>query len=91
MAQRERLVNGLLDYNKHIGNTQKALDHIDKLKDPRACVVIGGQQSGVLTGPLYSIHKAVTILQLAKQKEQELGIPVIPVYWIAREITIMMK
>ena len=85
MAHREKLVNGLLDYNKHIGNSQKALNEIEKLKDSRSSVVIGGQQAGILTGPLYSIHKAVTILQLARQKEQELGIPVIPVYWIAGE------
>jgi bacillithiol synthase len=47
--------------------------------------VIGGQQAGILTGPLYSIHKVISIIVLAKQKERELGIPVIPVFWIAGE------
>lgn len=84
-SHRDLLVSGLLDYNKQIGNDKNALDHIEKLAMDKAYVVIGGQQAGVLTGPLYAIHKAITILQLAQQKEKELGTPVVPVFWIAGE------
>ncbi|WP_312469188.1 bacillithiol biosynthesis cysteine-adding enzyme BshC [Neobacillus sp.] len=58
---------------------------IDKLKQNNSAVVIGGQQAGILTGPLYSIHKVISIIKLAEQKERQLGIPVIPVFWIAGE------
>ncbi|CAH2713364.1 Putative cysteine ligase BshC [Neobacillus rhizosphaerae] len=58
---------------------------IDKLKQNNSVVVIGGQQAGILTGPLYSIHKVISIIKLAEQKERQLGIPVIPVFWIAGE------
>jgi bacillithiol biosynthesis cysteine-adding enzyme BshC len=58
---------------------------IEKLKNEDSVVVIGGQQAGVLTGPLYTIHKVISIIVLANQKEKELGIPVVPVFWIAGE------
>ncbi|MEH7334931.1 bacillithiol biosynthesis cysteine-adding enzyme BshC [Neobacillus drentensis] len=58
---------------------------IEKLKQNESVVVIGGQQAGILTGPLYSIHKVISIIKLAEQKERQLGIPVIPVFWIAGE------
>ncbi len=56
-----------------------------KLKAKNSVVVIGGQQAGILTGPLYSIHKVISIIKLAEQKERQLGIPVVPVFWIAGE------
>ncbi|WHY79238.1 bacillithiol biosynthesis cysteine-adding enzyme BshC [Neobacillus sp. WH10] len=58
---------------------------INKLKKNNSLVVIGGQQAGILTGPLYSIHKVISIIKLAEQKERQLGVPVIPVFWIAGE------
>lgn len=59
--------------------------NLQRLEDKRSCVVIGGQQAGLLTGPLYTLYKAMTIIQLAKREEERLGIPVIPVFWIAGE------
>ncbi|WP_066318142.1 bacillithiol biosynthesis cysteine-adding enzyme BshC [Bacillus sp. FJAT-29814] len=56
-----------------------------KLRQPDSVVVIGGQQAGILTGPLYSIHKVISIIKLAGQKEKQLGVPVVPVFWIAGE------
>ena len=47
--------------------------------------VIGGQQAGILTGPLYSIHKIISIIVFARQMEAELNVPVVPVFWIAGE------
>jgi bacillithiol biosynthesis cysteine-adding enzyme BshC len=58
---------------------------IAKLKQNNSVVVIGGQQAGILTGPLYSIHKVISIIKLAEQKEKQLGVPVVPVFWIAGE------
>ncbi len=58
---------------------------LEKLKMPNSTVVIGGQQAGILTGPLYTINKVLSIILLAKQKEEELNIPVVPVFWIAGE------
>ncbi|KAF0820256.1 Glucosaminyl-malate:cysteine ligase [Bacillus sp. ZZV12-4809] len=60
-------------------------DSLNKLKQENSAVIIGGQQAGILTGPLYTIHKIISIIHLAKQQESELGIPVVPVFWIAGE------
>ncbi len=48
-------------------------------------VVIGGQQAGLWTGPLLVIHKAVSIIQAARSASEQLGCPVVPVFWIAGE------
>src|SRR5690606_33182793 len=36
-------------------------------------------------GPLYTIHKIISIIKLAKEQEERLNVPVIPVFWIAGE------
>jgi bacillithiol synthase len=82
---REVLADHLLSYNQHFYCQEKTIENINKLRDPKSVVVIGGQQAGILTGPLYTIHKLISILKLAEQQEKELNIPVIPVFWIAGE------
>lgn len=58
---------------------------IEKLKQDNSVVVIGGQQAGILTGPLYTLHKVISIIKLAEEKEKVLNVPVVPVFWIAGE------
>ncbi|MDQ0231280.1 bacillithiol biosynthesis cysteine-adding enzyme BshC [Metabacillus malikii] len=84
--QREELSAYLMQYATRFSNqNKKTIANIEKLKDPNSVVVIGGQQAGLLTGPLYTIHKILSIVVFAKEQEEELGIPVIPVFWIAGE------
>lgn len=84
--QREELSAYLRDYtNRCLNQNEKTLANIERLKDPNSLVVIGGQQAGLLTGPLYTIHKILSIICLAKEEEKQLGVPVIPVFWIAGE------
>lgn len=82
---REQLSNVLVELNKQWDAPSSTLHNIERLKDEESVVIIGGQQAGLLTGPMYSINKAISLIQFAKQKEAELGIPVIPVFWIAGE------
>ncbi|MFG6149012.1 bacillithiol biosynthesis cysteine-adding enzyme BshC [Halobacillus sp. B23F22_1] len=82
---RNRLVNELIRLNDQYGAGEATFTNINKLRDTRASVVVGGQQAGLLTGPLYTVHKIISILQLARQKEKELGTSVVPVFWIAGE------
>ncbi|WP_066066500.1 bacillithiol biosynthesis cysteine-adding enzyme BshC [Neobacillus soli] len=72
-------------FMKRFPTSEAVIKSIDKLKTNNSVVVIGGQQAGILTGPLYSIHKVISIIKLAEQKEQQLGVPVVPVFWIAGE------
>lgn len=82
---REELVAYLLDFHKRYKADEATYNNIYRMKDPRSVVVIGGQQAGLLTGPLYTIHKIISIIKLAKEQEQLLNIPVIPIFWIAGE------
>ncbi|MCY7860759.1 bacillithiol biosynthesis cysteine-adding enzyme BshC [Bacillus haynesii] len=81
---RDALADYLLDYHSKFQSASMN-ETIERLRDPKSVVVVGGQQAGLLTGPLYTIHKIVSILVFAKQKEQELNVPVIPVFWVAGE------
>lgn len=83
-TKRTELVNVLTNYMRKYGLSDKSNKHLEELKD-NGVVVIGGQQAGILTGPMYSIHKAISVIALAKQQREKLGVPVIPVFWIAGE------
>lgn len=52
-----------------------------RLADPAAVTIVTGQQSGVFGGPLYTLLKAITTLQLARQIEAAHGVPVVPIFW----------
>lgn len=82
---REQLTNALYQLNKEWHAPQSTYQNIKRLKSNDSVVVIGGQQAGLLTGPLYTVNKIISIIQLAKQQEEALGVPVIPVFWIAGE------
>ncbi|MFQ3545849.1 bacillithiol biosynthesis cysteine-adding enzyme BshC [Halobacillus rhizosphaerae] len=83
--KREELARVLHRMNDQWQAPSSAFHSIERLKDSQSTVIIAGQQAGLLTGPLYTVHKVISILQLAKQKEEELNKPVIPVFWIAGE------
>ncbi|GAA4715482.1 bacillithiol biosynthesis cysteine-adding enzyme BshC [Brevibacillus fulvus] len=82
---RQRLAEGLYAYNQQLGNSQLALDNIMKLREDDTYVVIAGQQAGVLTGPLYTIYKAIHVVKAARKLSEELQVNVVPVFWIAGE------
>ncbi|WP_342442644.1 bacillithiol biosynthesis cysteine-adding enzyme BshC [Lysinibacillus sp. FSL K6-0057] len=67
-----------------LGLSQKTNEHLEQLEQG-AMVIVGGQQAGILTGPLYSVHKAISVIALAKEQSAKLQQPVIPVFWIAGE------
>ena len=48
-------------------------------------VVTTGQQAGLFTGPLYAPYKIITAIRLADDLQQRLGVPILPVFWIASE------
>ncbi|MBM4188171.1 MAG: bacillithiol biosynthesis cysteine-adding enzyme BshC [Gemmatimonadetes bacterium] len=56
-----------------------------KLADPRVLVVTTGQQPGLFTGALYTIHKALSARALAIHLERAWSRPVVPVFWSAAD------
>jgi bacillithiol biosynthesis cysteine-adding enzyme BshC len=60
-----------------------AAHSLERLRDPATLVVTTGQQPGLLTGPLYTIHKALSAVAMARLCEARWGRPVVPVFWAA--------
>lgn len=83
--QRATLSDILRDYNRQIGNDDRALRNCRRLAEPGSAVVVTGQQAGMLSGPLYTIYKIVTAIRLAEQWATMLAAPVVPVFWNATE------
>ncbi|MGF3102461.1 bacillithiol biosynthesis cysteine-adding enzyme BshC [Rossellomorea sp. DUT-2] len=82
--QREDLAECISSYMKSLPSSEKVEESLGKLRND-AVTVIAGQQAGLMTGPLYTIHKIISVIQLARKQEAELKHPVVPVFWIAGE------
>ena len=81
---REEMASYIESFMSNYGISKQAKENIDALRED-AFVIIGGQQAGLLTGPLYSIHKVISIIKLAKEQSEKLNKRVIPIFWIAGE------
>ena len=64
---------------------REARDSAARLLDPKSIAIVTGQQAGVFGGPLYTLLKAVTAIQLARQVERDHQVPVVPVFWVDAE------
>lgn len=82
---RETLVGELTGYNRLLGCGEATEENLVRLSKEGTLAVVTGQQAGVATGPLYTVYKAITTIQLAGKLEAELGVPVVPVFWVASE------
>ncbi|MBB6443735.1 bacillithiol biosynthesis cysteine-adding enzyme BshC [Bacillus benzoevorans] len=82
---RKELIQCIEKYMEPFPSSKEVERSLKKLAEENGVAVIGGQQAGILTGPLYSIHKIISIIVFARQKEAELNVPVVPVFWIAGE------
>ena len=82
---REILADTLKEYHTYLGASSETHKMIEELRYKETLTVITGQQAGILTGPLYTLYKAMTTIRLAKEQREKLGRPVVPVFWIAGE------
>lgn len=84
-GDRALLARSLVRYNQSLGASAATLAAARRLGEDGCLAVVTGQQAGVLTGPLYTLYKAVSAILLAREQEQALGVPVVPVFWVAAE------
>ncbi|WP_238654633.1 bacillithiol biosynthesis cysteine-adding enzyme BshC [Paenibacillus piscarius] len=84
-ADRAEVAAALRDYNGKHNAHEEVLRSIELLEQPDTLVVTGGQQSGLFTGPLFVAYKAITVIQAAREAAEQLGRPVVPLFWIAGE------
>jgi bacillithiol synthase len=55
------------------------------LADPTSVAVVTGQQAGLFGGPLFTLLKALTAIQLAERVRAEHQVPAIAVFWVDAE------
>ena len=56
-----------------------------RLRDPKSVAIVTGQQAGLFGGPLFTLLKALTTIQLAERVAEDHGIPTVAVFWIDAE------
>jgi bacillithiol synthase len=56
-----------------------------RLADASTVAVVTGQQAGLFGGPLYTLLKAITAIQLARKVSAKHGVAAIPVFWVESE------
>jgi len=78
-------VQALRDFNTSLGLGGQALQNIDQLDQPDALAIVTGQQLGLYGGPVFTMYKALTAIHLARQWQERLQCPVVPVFWLADE------
>lgn len=83
-AERRAQVARVLErQNRAWGASAATLESIERLRQG-AVACISGQQVSLLGGPLYSLLKAVSALEMAAQLTAQ-GCPAVPVFWLATE------
>ena len=82
---RGRLVSLLTAQQARRGAPRAAVASAERLADPGSVAVVTGQQAGLFGGPLYTLLKALTAVQLASMVTREHGVPAVPVFWIDGE------
>ena len=80
----EALAKVIHNYMTPYGLSTQQIDHLRYLREGHQ-VVIGGQQAGLFMGPMYTLHKVLSIIIYAKEQTELLKEKVVPVFWIAGE------
>ena len=88
-ADRNVLADALLDHNTRWspdGTVSHAVQaNIERLRRPDSVAVVTGQQVGLFTGPLYTIYKTITAMQVAGKVARQADRDVVPVFWVEGE------
>ncbi|HRH46911.1 MAG TPA: bacillithiol biosynthesis BshC, partial [Pyrinomonadaceae bacterium] len=84
-VDRNALCDVLLEMNGGVCHgSEKTLENIKLLRQSETVAVVSGQQAGLLTGPLYTIYKALSAVKLTECLRGR-GFKAVPIFWIATE------
>ncbi|MEJ2215629.1 MAG: bacillithiol biosynthesis cysteine-adding enzyme BshC [Gemmatimonadota bacterium] len=62
-----------------------AARRLERIANGDGFFVTTGQQTGLFTGPLFTVHKTLSAVALARALEQALDVPVAPLFWVASD------
>jgi len=78
-------LTGILErQNQAFGCGEETLANIRRLRDPGAVAVVTGQQVGLISGPAFTLYKALTAIRLAGFLTEQ-GLQAVPIFWLATE------
>ncbi|MDQ3346894.1 MAG: bacillithiol biosynthesis cysteine-adding enzyme BshC [Acidobacteriota bacterium] len=80
-----RIAQVLAAQQERRGAPRAAREAAARLGDSTTVAVVTGQQAGAFGGPLFTLLKAVTAIQLARKVSTEQGAAVVPVFWVDAE------
>lgn len=83
-TDRDRLADALAESNKRWNASTATLSNIERLRSAGVVAVVTGQQTGLFTGPLYTLYKALSAVKLAACLTAR-GTDAVPVFWMATE------
>ncbi|MDR1726395.1 MAG: bacillithiol biosynthesis cysteine-adding enzyme BshC [Acidobacteriota bacterium] len=81
---RREVAAALRRQNESFGADAKVFRGIDDLGKPGGVAVLTGQQTGIFGGPLYTVYKALTAVELAVELRRR-GVSAVPVFWMETE------
>ena len=84
LPDRRPLLEILKQQNQAFGSGDATLRNIDRLAAPGTFAVVTGQQVGLLSGPAFTLYKALTAVRLAESLSEQ-GLPSVPIFWLATE------
>lgn len=79
------LAAALRGMHERLGAPAASLAALDRLVRGEAVAVVAGQQPAPLGGPLFSLHKTVAAVALARRVEERTGVPCVGLYWMHGE------
>lgn len=65
--------------------SHQAKETLTRVAAGEGFVVTTGQQPGLFGGPLYTVHKALSAIALARRLQELLDAPVLPLFWVASD------
>jgi bacillithiol biosynthesis cysteine-adding enzyme BshC len=84
-TRREDVTAVLRQSHARLGASAATIENLDHLARSTTFVVIGGQQPGLLTGPLYTVYKAISIIKLAEALRRQYPYEFVPLFWNASD------
>lgn len=84
-ADRVPIANVLLRQLTRRDAPKAAIDAAALLGLPTTVAIVTGQQATLFGGPLYTLLKAITTIQLAREVQRQYGVAAVPVFWVDAE------
>jgi len=83
--ERDAIADIIAAQQQHRSAPAAAIAAAERLRHPETIAVVTGQQAGLFGGPLFTLLKAMTAVQLADALNREYGVPAVAIFWIDAE------